>query len=405
MTSPPPERRPLRVLRVITRLNVGGPALQAILLTERLDPELFETLLVTGEADPAEGEMLTLRPSRVRPTVVPGLARDISMAADLMTLLRVARIMRAFRPDVVHTHMAKAGLLGRVAARLAGVPIVVHTFHGNVLRGYFGPVRSRFFLALERILARASTRIIAISPLQMAELRELGVGSERKLIEIPLGVELRPFLDPPRGRLRAELGLDTDVPLVGIVGRLVPIKRVDLFVEAMAILATKVRRIRFAIVGDGESAPSIRALVRERGLDDRSSFLGWRADLAAIYGDLDVLVITSDSEGTPVSVIEALAAARPVVGTAVGGVPDLLSGGAGILVPPRDPRAVADAVERLIASPDRAAALGATGRARAFPAYDISTLVERIERLYLELARQERLAIGFAAGSVQDLSS
>ncbi|MBI4345500.1 MAG: glycosyltransferase [Elusimicrobia bacterium] len=385
MSSAPPEAPPRRVLRIITRLNVGGPALQAILLTERLDPSRFRTRLVTGEPTSVEGDMLRLRGATVRPDVVGTLGRDISPLADARSLASLVRIVREYRPHIVHTHMAKAGLLGRIAARLGGAPVIVHTFHGNVLRGYFDPVRSRIFLALERALARLTTRVVAISPRQRQEIRALGIATAPKLVELPLGVELSPFLDPPRGSLRAELGIGQR-PLVGIVGRLVPIKAVDVFIDAMADLGRSVPAARSVVVGDGEMRRPLEEAARARGLDGRLTFLGWRADLRAVYGDLDVVVLTSDNEGTPVSILEALAAARPVVATAVGGVPDVIDDTRGVLVPPRDPRAVAAAVVELIGDPTRAARLGAAGRAHVYPAYDIATLVSRIERLYTDLA-------------------
>lgn len=386
-----PAKPRIRVLRVITRLNVGGPAQQAILLTERLDPARFDTLLVTGELGAGEGDMLALRPSAVRPMVVPGLGREISPLADAVALVRLLRLIRAFRPDVVHTHLAKAGLLGRLAARLSGVPVVIHTFHGHAFDGYFDPLRTRFFLELERGLARMSTRIVAISPRQRDEIRALGIAREPKLIEVPLGIELTPFLDIPRGALRRELGIADGVPLIGIVGRLVPIKAVDVFIEAMAIVAKRDGRARFVVVGDGERRAALVSLAHDRGLDGRIWFLGWRADLRPIYGDLDVVALTSDNEGTPVSVLEALTAGRAVVATSVGGVPDIIGADQrGLLVPRRDPARLAEAVSALLTDRERAARLGEAGRRHVHPSYDASTLVARLESLYVGLVSAGR---------------
>lgn len=378
----------LRVLRIITRLNVGGPALQAVLLHERLDPARFQSMLVAGELGPAEGDMLQLRRSTTQAMIVSDLGREISPAADARALTRLVRIVRAYRPHIVHTHMAKAGLLGRLAARLGGAPILVHTFHGNVLRGYFDPVRARFFLELERLLARTTTRIVAISPAQREEIRRLGIAHEPRLIEVPLGIELEQFVDAaPRGALRRELGVPDNEILVGIIGRLVPIKAVDVFIEAMALVSREHAHAQFVVVGDGELRPRLESLARSRGLGERLHFIGWRADLPAVYRDLDVVVLTSDNEGTPVSIIEALAAARPVVATAVGGVPDVIGyNERGLLVPPRDPRAVAHAVEGLLERPQYAEQLGRAGRSHVYPVYDIASLVRRIEGLYSDLA-------------------
>lgn len=379
----------IRVLRLITRLNVGGPAQQALLLTERLDRARFDTELVVGQTGRGEGDMMTLRPTHVSPVVIPGLGREISPLVDTRALLRVVRVVRRFRPHVVHTHLAKAGFIGRVAARLSGTPVIVHTFHGHAFRGYFDPFRTRVFLEVERALARISTRIIAISPGQKDEIRQLRIASEPKLIMVPLGIELTSFLDPPCGALRHELGLGQDVPLIGIVGRLVPIKAVDVFVDAMALVARKRLDARFVIVGDGELRPSLEARAQRVGLGDRLFFLGWRPDLRLVYGDLDVVVLTSDNEGTPVSVLEALAAGRAVVATAVGGVPDVLGQSErGILVPRREPSSVADAVMSLLQRADLRERLGRAGRLHVHPAYDVGTLVARVEALYTDLVNR-----------------
>lgn len=370
-------------MRIISRLNVGGPAIQAMLLSTRLDPERFETLLVAGRPGEREGDMSKLRPlAGARPVIVPALGREISPVADIRTLIRLMTLMRSYRPHIVHTHLAKAGLLGRIAARIAGVPVTVHTFHGTVFRGYFDPMRSRVFLVLERALARATTRIIAISERQVAEIRALGITSGARLVCLPLGLELSAFDDPPRGRLREELGVGAEVPLIGAITRLVPIKAIGVFVDAAAIVAREHPASRFVIAGDGECAEPLRARAARLGLADRVHFLGWRADVAALYADLDVVALTSHSEGTPVSVIEALAARRAVVATAVGGVPDVVSQGTGILVRDGDTAGIARAIVSLIDDPERRHRLGEAGRARVVPTYDAAALVRRIEDLY-----------------------
>ena len=377
----------IRVARIITRLNVGGPAIQAMLLTGRLGPERFETLLICGRVGAAEGDMLELRRELgVAPMVIPTLGRGISPLDDVRAFFSIVGVLRSFRPHIVHTHLAKAGLLGRLAAVVLRVPVVVHTFHGNVLRGYFGTATSALFLRFERLLARLSTRVIAISERQASELRDLGIATEPRLVRLPLGLDLAPFLDPSTGHLRRELGLDAAVPLVGIVARLVPIKAIDVFLRAAALIAAESPRAWFVVVGDGEERDRLRALADELGVRERVHWLGWRADLPAIYADLDVVVLTSRNEGTPVSLIEAQAAGRAVVATEVGGVPDVVvPPERGVLVPDGDHGAVARAVLDLLTDSDRRGAMGAAGRAAVYPEYDSATLVGRIERLYLGL--------------------
>lgn len=379
--------RRIRVARIITRLNVGGPAINAMILTERLDPTRFETSLISGSLGPGEGDMLRLRPGLSRPpTYIPALRRELSPLRDLRAFVGIVAALRRCRPDIVHTHLSKAGMLGRVAAKACGVRAVVHTFHGTVFDGYFGPARTRVFLAIERVLARMSTRVIAISGRQREELLRLGIARPEKIVEIPLGLDLAPYAFAERGALRRELCLGSEVPLVGIVARLVPIKRVDVFLAAAARLAERGQDAHFVIAGDGEEGARLRRQAKDLGIEDRTHFLGWRADLRAIYGDLDVVVLTSDSEGTPVSIIEALAAGRPVVATAVGGVPDVLGRSErGLLVPVGDDGAIADALGTLLSEPAMARALASAGREHVYAVHDADSLVRRISALYTEL--------------------
>ena len=379
----------IRVFRVIARLNVGGPAIHATLLTERLAAAGYETMLVAGREAPEEGNYLRLHGrSLAGLTVVPELGREVRPAADLRALLRMVRLMREFRPQVVHTHTAKAGTLGRIAASVVGVPVVVHTYHGHVFHGYFSPLMTKFFLAVERWLGRRTDRLLAVSATVRDELLRLGVGRPRTFSVVPLGLDLQGFLDcePLRGQLRAELGVPLATPLVGIVARLAPIKRHEWFLEAAARVAEKVPLCRFLVVGDGERRAELERVAAGLGLGGRVCFLGWRPDLERIYADLDVAALTSANEGSPVSLIEAMAAGKAVVATRVGGVPDLVEDGvSGVLVPPADPRALACAMERLLGDPERRRAMGRAGRRRVFPALSAQRLVEDMDRLYRDL--------------------
>jgi len=379
--------RPIRVMRIIARLNIGGPAVHVVLLTDRLRPPDFESTLVCGQIGAHEGDMAYLVQERgITPVYVPELGRELSPLRDLLTLFKLWRLMRRLRPDVVHTHTAKAGFVGRIAAWLARVPVRVHTFHGHVLHGYFGPAKTRVFLWLERLSARLSDRLITISPALRDELAErYGVAPAAKFSVVPLGLELDGLAQSARhaGAFRAEYNLPEDAPLIGIVGRIVPIKNHTLFLA----MAARVRRARpaahFVIVGDGEGRAAVEDQVDALGLRDAVTFTGWQRDLAPIYSDLDVLVISSDNEGTPVSIIEALAAGVPVVSTAVGGVPDLLRQGEfGRLAPANDPDALAGAV--LAALDDPAGGQDAIRQA-VVAAYDAGRLARDLAALYREL--------------------
>ena len=391
-TRPHVRAGPIRILRAITRLNIGGPAIHAILLTRALDDgTAFTSTLVTGTTAPHEGDLADLAQARgVAPVVVPALGREISPLDDLVSLARMVQLVRAIRPDVVHTHMAKAGTVGRLAARICRVPLIVHTYHGHVFHGYFGAAKTRVFLTIERALGLATDRIITVGDGQRDEIAGYGVAPRDKLVPIRLGLELKPFLSAElaRGELRRELGLGANAPVIGIVARLVPIKDHPTFLDAAARVRRALPEAQFLIVGDGERRQALEDLAARSGLNGNVHFLGWRRDLARVYADLDVVALASRNEGSPVALIEALASARPVVSTAVGGVPEVvLDNATGLLVPPGDPAALAEATLRLLADPARAAELGRAGRRHVYPRYDSSRLVEDMRDLYVrELA-------------------
>jgi glycosyltransferase involved in cell wall biosynthesis len=368
------------VLRLVTRLNVGGPARHALLLTRELSPE-FPTVLAAGPTGAQEGE---LADPQVRVRNVP-LLRQVSPAADARALAAVRRLLATSQPRLLHTHMAKAGAVGRLAAR--GVrprPLAVHTFHGHVLDGYFSKPVERAFVAAERLLARGTDRLIAVSPQIRDQLLDLGVGRPSQYEVVPLGLELAPFLavDGPSGSLRDRIGVAASTPLVGIVGRLVPIKDVSTMLAAMERLPGA----HLAVVGDGELRPALEEEARRLGVAPRVHFTGWWDDVASAMGDLDIVALTSRNEGTPVSLIEALAAGRAVVGTTVGGVPFVVADGkSGHLVAPGDPAALAERIGRLLGDTRLRAEMGEWGRRDVRRRFGSERLVDDMRVLYTEL--------------------
>ena len=385
----------IRVLRLFSRLNIGGPSIHVILLTAGLAAKGYTTRLVVGMEAAHEGNLLDLAEAKgVTCETLASLGREVRPLQDLRALVRLYRLMRTFRPQIVHTHAAKAGLLGRLAARLAGVPVVVHTYHGHVLRGYFGPAKTEAFRQLEWLLGRSSDALIAVSPGVKQDLVELGVAASDRLRVVALGLELEGLAGPlPRGGLRRERAIPDDAPLIGMVGRLVPIKDVPTFLHAAAKVRQVTPEARFALVGDGEERVLLENLCARLGMAEAVTFHGWRRDMLCVYGDLDVVVNSSRNEGTPVALIEALAAARPVVATRVGGTPDLLRGGEfGRLVAAGDASALAAAI--LDTLDDRVAAevRARAGQAHVLREHSAARLVADIDALYRELLAEKMAA-------------
>jgi glycosyltransferase involved in cell wall biosynthesis len=388
---------PTRVLRVITRLNIGGPSIQATRLAASLDAEGFDTLLIHGRLGEGEGDMSYLLADRgARTQYLDLLQRPIAPWADVRAAIALYKAMHMFRPHLLHTHMAKAGLLARVAAigfnathRSARVR-VIHTYHGHVLEGYFSGPTTRIFIALERLLARATDHLIAVSSLVRDDLlHRYRIGSPSTFTVVPLGLDLDAFATiDERGRAEARRALDIPrgVPVVTTVGRLTAIKNHALFLEmAQQISASRPDAV-FLIAGDGELRAALEADARARGLGDRVRFLGWRRDLTTIYGATDVFVITSNNEGTPVALIEAMASGVPGVSTDVGGVRDVITNASlGGVVPPGDAPALAQAVTGLL--DDRAAreAIASAARPAAIGRFGFSRLSADIAALYRQV--------------------
>ncbi|MGH7965181.1 MAG: glycosyltransferase, partial [Candidatus Binatia bacterium] len=293
MAPYPPADNKITILRIIGRLNVGGPAIHVVNLTAGLSPERFRQVLIVGMESPTEGSMLDYAVAHgVQPVVIPEMITEFRFTLqDVWALAKLYRLIRQERPLIVHTHTTKAGFLGRLAARFAKVPVVVHTYHGHVLHGYYSPGKTQLLRRLERVLAGFTTRLITVSEQVKQELMTYGVAPAAKITVIPLGFDLAPFLGAQRlrGQLRRELGLDESARLVGIVGRLFPLKNHRLFLEAAARIATQEPAARFVIVGDGVLRPALEAQAQALGMSDRVLFTGWRRDLPGIYADLDVL--------------------------------------------------------------------------------------------------------------------
>lgn len=326
-----------RVLRIINRLNLGGPTYNAAYLSKYLDEE-YETLLVAGMKDASEASSEYIIDSLgLKPRYIENMYREINPIKDYPAYKELVQIIREFKPDIVHTHAAKAGAIGRLAAHNEGVPIILHTFHGHVFHSYFSKLKTQVFLEIERFLARRSTKIIAISNIQKKELcQDFKVAPCEKFEVVPLGFDLKRFqeeLSPRRAAFRTKYGLKADDIAVGIIGRLVPVKNHKLLIDAFAEVKQQSNKsIKLIIIGDGELREAIEQACLDAHLSISSEtadgvdvlFTSWIKQIETALPGLDVVALSSFNEGTPVSLIEAQAANTPIVTTRVGGIEDIV---------------------------------------------------------------------------------
>ena len=406
----------MKILRIIARLNVGGPAKHVVWLTERMQRRGHESLLVAGTVPEGEEDMSYFAEIHgAKPIYLREMSRELS-PKDAVSLLKLYQIMRRERPDIVHTHTAKAGTVGRMAAflyrwgtwrTLVGRPRqvrIVHTFHGHVLHGYYGGFKSGLFLVIERVLARFATdRIVVISKQQLEELNgKFRIGHRQKFELVPLGIDLAGFSDAAGRDLRDQLGISEDTLLVTYIGRLTEIKDVPLLLNAFRASTQTVGapRMKLAIVGDGHLRPELEAIARQLKIDEEVTFVGNREDIAELISETDIVALTSKNEGTPLSLIEAMAAAKLVVATRVGGVVDLLGGTIekhagfeicerGIAVTSRSPDDFASALIFAAQNKELRQKISLAGRQFVQENYSIDRLEEDIARLYADLLEED----------------
>jgi glycosyltransferase involved in cell wall biosynthesis len=389
---------PVRVLRVIARLNMGGPALHVAYLTAGLEPRGYRTTLVAGELSRGEESMAFVAERLGVPVVtVSELHREISPLRDAIATVRLARLIRAQRPHILHTHTAKAGALGRLAALLAGPsarPLIVHTFHGHVLRGYFGGLRARAFKLVETLLARWTDALVAVSPQVRDDLVALGVAPAEKFVVVRLGIELDERVAARNGTrddARRLLGIPSERFVIGWIGRMTGVKRTGDVLLALKALRARGVDASLCLIGGGPDREALEEQAHNLGLARDYLSLGYQEDVGQWYAALDALVLTSGNEGTPVSAIEALAAGRPVVATSVGGVPDVVRDGEdGLLVDLGDVDGLAERLARLAADAELRERMGAAGRERVLSRYAVDRLVDDIDRLYRSLLEARR---------------
>ena len=385
----------VRIARIISRLNLGGPARQILASDPLLTERGHEVRLFAGQPEPGEGDLFDAAQREGLDCVrVPGLKRGIAPASDWRARRFLARELKAFGPEVVHTHASKAGALGRPAAQRATRARLVHTFHGHVLEGYFPEAISKRLIALERKLARATDRIVCVSHATADDLVRLDVCAEERITVVPTGVQLDRLLSigrphGPAGALRAQLAVGPEAVLVGVVGRLAEVKRVDLAIEVFTLLAERYAELQIVFIGDGDQRAlleRLRAGLSEK-VRERVHLLGAVSDLLPLWADLDVLLMTSRTEGLPVAVIEAAAAAIPTCATPVGGLSELVAHErTGFLG--ADATELAFGLARYLDDPAERRASGARARLRVAERHSAAALADRLEALYQSLCEE-----------------
>jgi glycosyltransferase involved in cell wall biosynthesis len=353
----------------------------------------WETLLLFGTVEPDEAEV-DLRATGIPMQRVPSLARPIRPLADIRTAVAIARVIRRYRPDVIHTHLSKAGLLGRAVAIATSRAVRIHTFHGTVFGGYFGSTASGGIVRAERFLGHRSDAIVALSDRQHDELIEHGIAPAARIRVVPLGLNLERFAsgreEAARTTARRSLGILDDAFVIVAIGRLVPIKRLDRLIDAFALVASRVPGSLLYLVGDGSERAALQARVAAAGLLDRVTFVGWSGSTPDWYAGTDVVALTSDREGTPLALIEAAAAGRPVVATDVGGVADVVADGStGFVVPSSSVGALADRLTQLALDPELRRAMGSEAPTHS-TRYSAERLVADLDGLYRDALSERR---------------
>jgi glycosyltransferase involved in cell wall biosynthesis len=370
------------VLRIIARMNVGGPAWQTSVLTRGLGDHGFETRLLAGHLDDGEADFVALRDPDLEVVPIAGLGRSIRLGGDLRAFWSIYREIRRFSPMIVHTHTAKAGVIGRVAAVAARVPIRVHTFHGHVLHGYFSPLTTCLVRMVERVLARHTTALVAVGQRVGEELVAAGIGTTEKFTAIAPGVGF-PGTLLDRADARALLDLPATGPVVLFVGRLTSVKRPDRLLAAFEQVVAKVPDATLAIAGQGDLLEEVRSNAQRLGQSVR--FLGWQPDVASLYAACDVVVISSDNEGMPVTLIEAAMAGVPGVTTDVGSASEVVDDQVTGLVVSTDAEAIAEALIDLLSDPGRRLEMGCAAELRARQCFSSERLVADHAALYRHL--------------------
>lgn len=372
----------VRVLRIIARMNVGGPAVQVSGLMRGFDQQIFEQELLTGYCAADEADYLEKVATDVKAIRIDGLGRSIKPRADLTALFAIVNEIRRFKPDVIHTHTAKAGVIGRIASILSGrKSIRVHTFHGHLLHGYFGSGKTKLVILVEKFLAIFSHQLLAVGKQVQDDLIEVGIGNSNKFAVMPPGLQLAKV--PSKHDARIELGLDQNENYCAFIGRITQIKRPDRFLDVVAKVKSNDIKVKFIVAGAGEQLQYCQDRVNNENLP--VTFLGWREDIEVVLAAADFVILTSDNEGTPLSLIQAGMVGIPVVATNVGSTNEIVVNGKTGFLTDLSIGDLASAVTKLAENSDLRAQMGTAGQEYTLARYGVERLVKDHQDLYLRL--------------------
>jgi glycosyltransferase involved in cell wall biosynthesis len=370
----------VRVLRIISRMNIGGPALQISGLMKGIDQGKVEQKLLTGYCKTDEADFIESIDPDIKVQRINGLGRSINIVSDISALLQIMRVIREFKPNFIHTHTAKAGVLGRIAGLLAYRDAkLIHTYHGHLLTGYFTPIKTKSIIFLEIILAKVTFKFVCVGSKVRDDLLAAKIGDLRKYTIISPGIKIGEI--PNRDLTRDYFNINLDAIVIIFLGRITSIKRPDRFCNVILNLVNKDPRIRILIVGSGNLETSMQSRLSQ--INEKVDFLGWRSDVENILACADILLLTSDNEGTPTSVIQAGMAGVPTVATNVGSLPEVIENGVtGICTEPDEDKLLM-ALETLVSNPKLRVSMGENARKDMSQRYSISKMIESYQRLYL----------------------
>ena len=375
-----------KIVNIITRMELGGPPILLLDILQRLDKERFESSIATGITIDRKYDMIGFaRDKNIRVFTMPSLVRNIHPLKDIKALIMLTIFLKKERFDIVHCHTSKGGFIGRIAAKLAGAKIIIYSPHGDIFDGYFCKLATVSFILLEKLAARFTDKIINLTKIEIEKFLEHGIGARHQLTQIYNGIDVKYYERAMTSNMkkRDEFGLSKDDFVCATVGRLVPVKGHTYLIKAIRRVVEVIPEAKFLFVGDGELKAKLSEEIESFGLQKNILLLGTRSDIATILSCINVFILPSLNEGFGMVLIEAMAAKKPVISTAVGGVPEVIADGkTGILVPPKDPEAISSAIIKLYNNPDMSLEMGLAGHSRVKKLFDITTTVHELEKLY-----------------------